>query len=111
MHSALAFADRVALEVLWVGTLAVPVGALAEGAEMRAHFGVFLTFREGRIVRQHNYDWFEPFSAPSRHSGSSQAWHRRVRLVECGGTPGINEGDASEVLSWKSLAEVNERHG
>jgi ketosteroid isomerase-like protein len=61
VHSALAYADRVALEVLWVGTLAVPVGALPEGAEMRAHFGVFLTFRQGRIIRQHNYDCFDPF--------------------------------------------------
>jgi len=61
VHSALAYADRVALEVLWVGTLAVPVGTLAQGAEMRAHFGVFLTFRDGRILRQHNYDCFEPF--------------------------------------------------
>jgi ketosteroid isomerase-like protein len=58
---ALAQGSEVALEVLWVGTLAVPIGALAAGAEMRAHFGVFLTFRDGRIVRQHNYDCFEPF--------------------------------------------------
>jgi len=28
---------------------------------MTAHFDVFLTFRNGRICRQHNYDCFEPF--------------------------------------------------
>jgi ketosteroid isomerase-like protein len=41
--------------------LGVPVGALTPGAEMRAHFAVFLDFRDGKIVRQRNYDCFEPF--------------------------------------------------
>ena len=62
VRNALAVGDRVALEVLWVGILAVPVGALTAGSEMRAHFGVFLTLRDGLIVRQHNYDCFEPFA-------------------------------------------------
>jgi ketosteroid isomerase-like protein len=53
--------DRLALEVIWTGILAVPLGTLALGAAMRAHFGVFLTFRDGRISRQHNYDCFDPF--------------------------------------------------
>lgn len=61
VRSALANGDEVALEVLWVGTLAVAVGTLAAGDEMRAHFGVFLTFRDGLIVQQRNYDCFEPF--------------------------------------------------
>lgn len=61
VRTAMAQDDRVALEVLWVGTLAVTIGALEAGSEMRAHFGVFLTFRDGRIVRQHNYDCFDPF--------------------------------------------------
>jgi ketosteroid isomerase-like protein len=53
--------DRVALEVLWTGTLAMPVGSLPEGGEMRAHFSVFLDFRDGRIAAQRNYDCFDPF--------------------------------------------------
>jgi len=53
--------ERLALEVIWTGTLAVPIGSLAVGATMKAHFGVFLTFRDGRIARQHNYDCFDPF--------------------------------------------------
>lgn len=51
----------VALEVLWEGTLAIPLGSLPVGGVMRAHFGVFLTFRDGKIVQQHNYDCFEPW--------------------------------------------------
>lgn len=53
--------DRLALEVIWTGTLAVPLGSIPVGGTMKAHFGVFLTFRDGRICRQHNYDCFEPF--------------------------------------------------
>jgi ketosteroid isomerase-like protein len=61
VRTALAQGNEVALEVLWVGTLAVAVGSLAAGDEMKAHFGVFLTFRDGLIIRQRNYDCFEPF--------------------------------------------------
>lgn len=53
--------DRVALEVLWTGTMAVAVAGLPAGGEMRAHFAVFLEFREGRIAAQRNYDCFEPW--------------------------------------------------
>src|SRR5260370_31390754 len=51
--------DRVALEVEWVGTLAVPYGSISAGGQMRAFFAVFLEFREGNIIRQQNYDCFE----------------------------------------------------
>ena len=61
VRTAVASGQEVALEVLWVGVLAVAVGSLAIGDEMRANFGVFLTFRDGLIVRQRNYDCFEPF--------------------------------------------------
>jgi hypothetical protein len=37
------------------------IGQLQPGQEMRAHFAVFLEFRDGRIRRQRNYDCFEPF--------------------------------------------------
>ncbi len=61
VRTAIANGSEVALEVLWVGTLAMAVGKLAVGDEMRAHFGVFLTFEDGLIVRQRNYDCFDPF--------------------------------------------------
>lgn len=61
VRSALVQANRVAVETLWVGTLAVPVGALAAGAEMKAHFAMFLDFEKGLIKGQRNYDCFEPF--------------------------------------------------
>ncbi|MBK9712019.1 MAG: nuclear transport factor 2 family protein [Kouleothrix sp.] len=53
--------QRVALEVQWSGTLAISLGSLAAGDQMRARFAVFLTFRDGKIARQHNYDCFDPW--------------------------------------------------
>jgi len=52
--------DRVALEVIWTGTMAVAVGDLKAGQEMLAHFAVFLDFKDGRIIAQRNYDCFDP---------------------------------------------------
>ena len=53
--------NQVALEVQWTGTLAIPFGSLPAGGQMRARFAIFLEFRDGKIVRQRNYDCFEPF--------------------------------------------------
>jgi len=59
IRSAVATGDRVILEVLWVGTLAIPFGTIAAGGEMRAHSAMFLEFRDGKIAAQRNYDCFE----------------------------------------------------
>jgi ketosteroid isomerase-like protein len=56
-----ALGDTVVLELLWVGTLALTLGKLAAGEDMRAHFCVVMEFRNGRIWRQRNYDCFEAF--------------------------------------------------
>jgi len=62
VRRAYADGDTVVLEVLWVGTLATPVGHLAAGDDMRAHFCVVIQLRDGKIHRQRNYDCFEPFA-------------------------------------------------
>jgi ketosteroid isomerase-like protein len=59
--NAVASGDQVAVEANWIGTLAVPFGSIPAGGEMRARFAIFLTFRDGKIVRQHNYDCFDPW--------------------------------------------------
>ncbi|MEU3354377.1 nuclear transport factor 2 family protein [Streptomyces sp. NPDC037389] len=56
---AVAAGDRVALEVVWSGTLGVPLGELPAGHVLRAHIATFLEFRDGRIVSQRNYDCYE----------------------------------------------------
>ena len=53
--------NTVVLEVRWTGTLAVPVSSIPVGGDMRARFAVFIELRDGKIVRQRNYDCFEPF--------------------------------------------------
>jgi ketosteroid isomerase-like protein len=54
--SAMADGERVALEVLWRGVLAEPMGDHPVGAELAAHSAIFLEFRNGRIVSHRNYD-------------------------------------------------------
>lgn len=53
--------DRVALEVFWSGFLAAPVDSLPADSKMRAHFSMWLEFKDGKISRQHNYDCFDPW--------------------------------------------------
>ena len=57
--NAIASDDQVAVEANWIGTLAVPFGSIPAGGQMRARFAIFLTFRDGKIVQQHNYDCFD----------------------------------------------------
>ncbi|GAA0549391.1 nuclear transport factor 2 family protein [Actinomadura livida] len=57
--NALAAGDQVALEVLWTGTTAVPMGAIPAGETLRAHIATFLEFRDGKILTQRNYDCYD----------------------------------------------------
>lgn len=59
--NALADGDRVALEVLWTGVLDIALGELKAGDAMTCWSGIFLDFREGKIVGQRNHDCFPPF--------------------------------------------------
>ena len=59
--NAIAIDNQVALEVQWSGTLAVPFGSIPVGGEMRARSAMFIEFRDGKIVRQRNYDCFDPW--------------------------------------------------
>jgi ketosteroid isomerase-like protein len=53
--------DRVAVEARWTGVLAIALGTLAAGTEMKASFAMFFHFRDGRIALQRNYDCFDPW--------------------------------------------------
>jgi ketosteroid isomerase-like protein len=60
IRSEIAQRERVAVEVHWTGILAEPLGSLAAGATLKAHFAIFFEFSGGKISRQRNYDCFEP---------------------------------------------------
>ena len=61
--------DEVAVELEWTGVLAIPVMNLPAGSEMKAFVAMFLTFRDGKIVSQRNYDCYPPFGAQPDSSG------------------------------------------
>jgi len=61
VRNAVASSNWVALQVDWEGVLTVPVAGLEAGSTMRAWFAMFLEFHHGKIVRQCNYDCFEPW--------------------------------------------------
>src|SRR5262245_236032 len=62
---AVASGNRVAMELHWTGTIGASAGPFTAGQTLRARFAVFLEFRDGRIVRQRNYDCFEPWDSPN----------------------------------------------
>lgn len=51
--------ERVALEVAWTGVLAVPLGTLEAGVELRGRCAMFFHVVGGRIAAQRNYDCFD----------------------------------------------------
>jgi len=53
--------DQVALEVVWTGTIRQNTGPFVADQTLRARFALFMEFRDGRIVRQRNYDCFDPW--------------------------------------------------
>jgi ketosteroid isomerase-like protein len=59
--NAVAGDGKVAMEVIWTGTVRDAVGPFAAGQALRARFALFMEFRDGRIVRQRNYDCFDPW--------------------------------------------------
>lgn len=61
LRNAVVQGEQVALEVQWIGTLAIPFGSLPAGGQMRARFAQFFQLRDGKIVAQRNYDCFDPW--------------------------------------------------
>jgi ketosteroid isomerase-like protein len=53
--------DEVAAQIVWTGKLAVPFKDLPASSELKAWVAMFLTFRDGKIVSQRNYDCYPPF--------------------------------------------------
>jgi ketosteroid isomerase-like protein len=61
IRSFVADGDRVSVEVIWTGTLALAFSSLSIGSQIRAHSAMFFEFKDRKIVSQRNYDCFEPW--------------------------------------------------
>jgi len=57
--SVIAHDDNVAVEARWTGVLAIAMGTMAAGTELRASFAMFFQLRGDRIAMQRNYDCFD----------------------------------------------------
>lgn len=53
--------NTVILETIWTARIAIPIGQIPPGGEMKAYFAQFIEFEDGKIIRQRTYDCFEPF--------------------------------------------------
>lgn len=53
--------NTVILETIWTAQIAVPIGQIPDGGQMKAYFAQFIEFEDGKIIRQRTYDCFEPF--------------------------------------------------
>ena len=58
--SAVATAQWAAIEVLWIGTLAVAIDKLPVGSQLRARVALFFEIRDGRIALVRHYDSYAP---------------------------------------------------
>jgi hypothetical protein len=56
------FENTVIIEAIWTGTLAIPLGNIPVGGTMKAWFAQFYEFKDGKIIKQRNYDCFDPFN-------------------------------------------------
>lgn len=61
--SAVATTQWAAIEVLWIGTLAVAIDKLPVGSRLRARVALFFEMRDGRIALVRHYDSYEPPAA------------------------------------------------
>lgn len=61
IHTVTEVGDRVILEYTWTGYPREPVGHIRPGEAMRARICQVIEYEDGLIIRQRNYDCFEPF--------------------------------------------------
>ena len=61
IHNVVSSGSTIVVELTWLGTLAITIGALTPGDQMKARFCIVLEMENGRIQRQRNYDCFDAF--------------------------------------------------
>jgi len=61
IRNAFVHEHTVVMELDWSGILNVHIGTLNAGQTMKAHFAMFIDFKDGKIIYLRNYNCFEPF--------------------------------------------------
>ena len=61
VHKEFVNGNTVILEVTWTAIMSIPIGKTPAGKELKANFALFIEFENDKIIRQRNYDCFEPF--------------------------------------------------
>ena len=61
IHTVTEVGDRVILEYTWRGYPRTPVGSVRAGEAMSARICQVIEYEDGLIIRQRNYDCFDPF--------------------------------------------------
>ncbi len=61
IHTVTEVGDRVILEYTWRGGPRTPVGSIRPGEAMSARICQVIEYEDGLIIRQRNYDCFDPF--------------------------------------------------
>jgi ketosteroid isomerase-like protein len=62
IETIVASGDNVVVETRWEGIVNVPLGRLRPGDAMVAHICMVFTLKDGKIIRQVNYDCYEDFA-------------------------------------------------
>jgi ketosteroid isomerase-like protein len=60
VHEHIVAGERVVTRATWTGRLAIDAGPWAAGTDLRAECCMVFTVRDGRILRQENYDCYHP---------------------------------------------------
>ena len=55
--------NKLYVEGIWTGTLAIDAGALTKGQQLKAYLCMIVEFKDGKIYSQRNYDCYLPFGA------------------------------------------------
>ncbi len=61
IHTVTEVGDRVILEYTWRGYPRTPVGTVRPGEALSARICQVIEYEDGLIIRQRNYDCFDPF--------------------------------------------------
>jgi len=54
--------EKVIVEKIWTGKMAMDIGNLKKGQELKAYICAVVEFKDGKIYRHRTYDCYEPFN-------------------------------------------------